>query len=142
MTNETYRLTGILKGSSRAEAAFRRRRQNRTTLPFPVSVIQKFTPSLQAPNGLFTKKNVPIELRSVACHIETLSAFVTRMRSPSNAAELGEFKPLPLSVARSAPFEARTTVTVLLPMLGTQMFVPSKVGNWGLLPTITVWMTK
>src|SRR5260370_1383266 len=44
---------------------------------------------------------------------------------------LGPLSPLPVSVARTAPVDARTTVTEFEVKLGTQMFVPSKTGNCG-----------
>ena len=58
-----------------------------------------------------------------------------RIRWPSNAAEVGPFRPLPLSVARTISLEADTTVTVLDILLGTQMFEPSKMGSKGDSPT-------
>ena len=54
-------------------------------------------------------------------------SLVTSTRSPSNAAPWGVTSPLPVSVARIAPVEARTTVTEGA-VEGTQMFVPSKTG--------------
>src|ERR1041384_3020527 len=66
------------------------------------------------------------------------------MRSPSNAAVTGPFNPLPVSVAKISPVDARTTITesepASEPWLGTQMFVPSKTGNFKTLPAFTVWM--
>ena len=41
----------------------------------------------------------------------------------------GPFNPLPVRVARTAPVEARTTETESEMLLGTQIFVPSKIGN-------------
>src|SRR5215510_2509211 len=61
------------------------------------------------------------------------------MRWPSNAAAAGLSSPLPVSVARIAPVEARTTATDGPEELGAQMFAPSKTGNWTLAPTVTVW---
>ena len=55
-------------------------------------------------------------------------AFATMTRSPSKAAAQGLLRPLPVSVCSTAPDDARTTVTELLPLFGTQMFVPSKTG--------------
>jgi hypothetical protein len=117
----------------------------------PLSVIQKFRPSLHAPNGIIDEPaDEPAEVkliwvRSEAFHSDRLPpSFVTRMRSPSNATDLGEFKPLPVRVAKTVPVSvptARTTVTVSEIKLGTHMLVPSKAGNWGDLPTPTVCMT-
>jgi len=89
-------------------------------------VIQKLRPSLQAPYGPMDEsvKTPTIGLRSAAFQTERLLPlrFVTSMRSPSNAAVLGVVKKLPVSVARTAPFEARTTDTELDPLFGTQIF--------------------
>ena len=63
-------------------------------------------------------------------------------RSPSKAASSGSFIPLPVSVARTAPVEARTTVAPewrLRGARGTQMFAPSKTGTVGRVQTVTVW---
>ena len=81
------------------------------------NVIQKLIPSLHAPLGAVPGPvpKEPSGVRSAAFQSETLLApavlFVTRMRCPSKAAELGPFRPLPVRVARIAPLEARTTVT-------------------------------
>src|SRR5258708_24591256 len=100
-------------------------------------------PSRQAPNGNVSDPvwKDPRIVRSAAFQSETLSPllFVTSTRCPSNAAAIGKFSPLPVRVCRTAPFEARTTETELELALGTQMFAPSKTGNLGLLPTVTVW---
>src|SRR5215471_1999211 len=132
------------KSSPPVDRDFRSRgRQNRASLPEPASVIQKLTPSLQAPNGevLEPVAKDPSVVRSAAFQSETLllPPLVTSTRSPSNAATAGPFRPLPISVCRTAPFEARTTETELELLLGTQMFVPSKTGICGVLPTVTVW---
>jgi hypothetical protein len=98
------------------------RHQNRASLPVPplVSVTQKLSPSLHAPNGtvpgpvpVLTK---PSGVRSVAFHSETpgvTSESVTNMRSPSNAAHLGWLNPLPISVAKAEPVDARTQRQIL-----------------------------
>jgi hypothetical protein len=89
----------------------------------PESVIQKFTPSLQTPRGTVpipvAKK--PREDRSAAFHSETLPPvwFVIIMRSPSNAADVGPLKPLPLRVTRTTPVAALITVTVFAAAFGT-----------------------
>jgi hypothetical protein len=118
--------------------------QNRASFPVWFNVIQKLRPSLHAPAGVLLAPVLtePRGLRSAAFHSDTLSPlrFVTSMRSPSKAATNGVSNPLPVSVARIAPVNARTTVTVFELPLGTQMFVPSKTGNPGPLPTVTVWM--
>src|SRR5207244_3715673 len=99
----------------------------------------KFSPSLHAPKPVPPLvENVPIGERSDAFHNETLLGFATRMRSPSNAADDGPLNPLPVSVARTAPVDARTTVTVFEVKLGTQMFVPSKAGYPAKAPVETV----
>src|SRR5262249_19805855 len=106
------------------------------------STIQKLTPSLHAPKGavLAPVWEKLIADRSAPFQSDTTlpSLFVTRTRSPSNAAWTGEFNPLPVRVSRTAPEEARTTVTELESRLGTQMFVPSKTGKLGLEPTVIV----
>jgi hypothetical protein len=51
---------------------------------------------------------------------------------------IGEPIPLPVSVARTAPLEARTTVADALPEFGTQRFVPSNASPRGKVPTVTV----
>src|SRR5262249_47502335 len=116
--------------------------QNRASLAAPTSVIQKLMPSLQAPNGpvLVPVPKEPSVVRSAAFQSETLlpETFVTRTRCPSNAAVLGAFKPLPVSVASTVPLEARTIETELEIWFGTQMLVPSKTGNCGTVPTVTV----
>src|SRR4030095_9178521 len=108
--------------------------QNRASKSAPASAIQKLRPSLQAPNGWVSAAVLtePRGVKSVAFHSETLllMMFVTSMRSPSNAELTGPDNPLPVSVASTAPVDARTTVTAFEP-LGTQMFVPSKTGNRG-----------
>ena len=64
--------------------------QNLASLSVPDNAIQKFSPSLHAPNGIapVPAGNVPIGVRSDAFHNDTLRppAFVTSIRSPSNAA--------------------------------------------------------
>jgi hypothetical protein len=111
--------------------------------PAPFNAIQKLRPSLQAPIGVVVAPVLtePSGVRSAAFHSETLSPkmLVTSIRSPSNAAACGPFNPLPVSVASTAPVDARTTYMPFEPS-GTQMFVPSKTGNLGLLPRVTVWM--
>jgi hypothetical protein len=102
-------------------------------------VIQKLAPSLQTP--LAGSDNVPSGVRSAAFQSETPAAVVMRTRCPSKAVDSGEFNPLPVSVRRTAPFDARTTETELESTLGTQMFAPSKTGYSGWLPTVTVWRT-
>jgi hypothetical protein len=81
--------------------------QNRASLPEPLRVIQKLIPSLHAPRGLTLApiENVPIGVKSVVFQSDTLSPLklVTSMRSPSNAANSGKFRPLPLSVAAQFP---------------------------------------
>src|SRR5262249_43426395 len=114
--------------------------QNRASWPGTPSVVQKLPPSLQAPKGfvLAPIPKAPSVVRSAAFQSETLLPiwFVTRTRCPSNAAVVGKLKPLPVSVASTAPVEARTTETA--PEYGTQMLVPSKTGNSGLKPMVTV----
>ena len=85
-------------------------------------------------------ENDPSGVRSPAFQSETLlpPAFVTRTRCPSNAAVAGPLIPFPVKVASTAPLEARTTETESEKLLGTQMFVPSKIGKDGLRPTVTV----
>src|SRR6266508_2510164 len=101
--------------------------------------IQKLVPSLQGTLGAnpVVGKN-PIGVRSAAFHKENPSGLelVTRMRSPSNAAPDENPRPLPVRICNTAPEKARTT-TSEGPVPGTQMFVPSKTGWWGLLPTVT-----
>src|SRR5215470_13034503 len=111
-----------------------------------LSVIQKLIPSLAAPEGVPgpVGKN-PSAVRSAAFQRETvlapLAALVTRIRWPSKAATKGKFNPLPFRAPRTAPFEARTTVIELTAAFGTQIFAPSKAGNFGPDPTVTVWST-
>lgn len=99
-----------------------------------LNAIQKLRPSLQAPSGPVAEPvlNEPSGVKSVAFHSETLLpfVFVINIRSPSNAGMNGPFSPLPVSVARIAPVDARTTVTLFAAELGTQIFVPSKTGNF------------
>src|SRR5262245_28149604 len=102
-------------------------------------------PSLQAPLGAL---EVPVEMfprvvRSAAFHSETESPrkLVTRMRSPSNAIELGLDRLLPVSVIRIEPLPGRTTDTEFETEFGTQRFVPSKARNCGEAPTVTVRST-
>src|SRR6185295_7461858 len=97
-------------------------------------------PSLQAPRGrlLTPVMNEPSGVKSVAFHTDALSPlkFVTRMRCPSKAAARGVLRSLPVRVASTKgwasglPAESftRTTVTEAELELGTQMFVPSKIG--------------
>src|SRR5262245_30109354 len=106
------------------------------------STIQKSVPSLQAPKGVVS---TPVEKELIADRLAAFQSdtalpalFVTRTLSPSNAAWTGEFNPLPVRVSRTAPEEARTTVTELDCRLGTQMLVPSKTGKLGLEPTVIV----
>src|SRR5262245_28193923 len=117
--------------------------QNRASLPAVPSAIQKSTPSLQAPREPEPGGNgkVPSGLKSAAFQSDTTSPtpLVTRTRSPSNAAAKGRERPLPVSVARTAPVEARTTVTLETSSEGTQMFAPSKTACSGCCPTVTVW---
>src|SRR4029077_6734586 len=98
-------------------------------------------PSLHAPVGfvLAPVGNEPIGVRSAAFHIDTLfpTLLVTRTRCPSNAAWKGLFSPFPVSVARTMPSLARTTLTDESDPLGTQMFEPSNTGSRGLAPTAT-----
>src|ERR1041384_2367259 len=110
----------------------------------PGRVIQKFNPSLHAPNGRVPVpvENVPTRVKSDAFHNDTLSPvkLATNMRSPSNAACCGPFNPLPVKVASTVPASppvARTTVTLFELKAGTQIFVPSKAGGRGLSPTST-----
>ena len=49
----------------------------------------------------------------------------------------GTESPFPPRVAITVPLDARTTVTVLEPALGTQMLAPSKTGVAGVAPTGT-----
>src|SRR5262249_20289837 len=118
--------------------------QNRASLFAVDSVIQKLTPSLQTPKGevLAPVPREPRAVRSAAFQRETTlpALFVTRMRCPSKGALVGRFRPLPVSVGGTAPLAARTTEIEEF-KLGTQMFVPSKTGNSGLEPTVTVWST-
>src|SRR6266508_3251275 len=111
----------------------------------PWSVTQKLTPSLHTPNGLLPApvEKDPSGLKSAALKSETVSAFLlaTRMRWPSNPTETGEVTPLPVSVASTAPVEARTTETLLELKLGTQILVPSKAGFSAFDSTVTVWRT-
>src|SRR5215813_5373720 len=96
-------------------------------------------PSLQAPNEPVPIGNDPTGVRSAAFHtVIAVPPLVTRTRSPLNATEMGAAMPA-VSVCRTAPVEARTTVTEALPVLGTQMFDPSKAGCWGVKPTVTDW---
>src|SRR5262249_27783129 len=105
-------------------------------------VTQKEMPSLQAPNGAEVSPRLtePSGDRLVALQRETVSPFglVTRIRCPSKAAALGAFKSFPVRVANTTPLEARTTETEADPLLGTQMFVPSKMGCLGEEPTVEV----
>src|SRR5947207_9598273 len=134
--------TGGRDGQSRA--------QKRASLSAPLRVIQKFKPSLHAPNG---PESAPVEkepsgVRSAAFHKDTLLPLklVTSMRSPSNAAARGPLRPLPVSVAstnagaRGFPTASltRTTITEFVVKLGTQMFVPSKLATPGPLPILIV----
>src|SRR5262245_23400260 len=106
--------------------------QNRAREPVPGSVIQKLIPSLAAPKGLVpapTGKN-PIGERSAAfqSHAPWLKFSETRTRSPSKAAAQGPPSEGPVSVASTAPLEARTTLTEGPSLFGTQMLAPSKAG--------------
>src|SRR6476659_9935625 len=106
------------------------------------SAIQKFFPSLQTPHGIEVvpvgKK--PRGVMSAALKRETLPeelpSSVTSTLWPSKAATNGKSRPLPVNVARTAPVEARTTVTDWLKLLGTQRLAPSKAGNVGCVPTV------
>src|SRR5262249_18728987 len=105
--------------------------------------IQNWKPSLQAPAGLPPVSKNPSGARSPALQTETPapSPFVTRTRSPSKAEAFMPSSPLPVSVARTAPLEARTTETEFALPSGAQMFVPSKTGKATPAPTVTVWRT-
>src|SRR5262249_54517176 len=141
-TDESSRSRPSMEIRAGFVAASRAALQNRASLPELTSVIQKLTPSLQAPTGsVFAPvAKDPSVVSSAAFHSETLSPlkFASRMRCPSNAAAVGTFKPLPVRVASTAPVEARTTETELEIRLGTQTFVPSKTGKFGSVPTVTV----
>src|SRR5262249_39408715 len=119
--------------------------QKRASLFAICRVTQKLTPSLHAPMGkvLAPVEKVPRAVKSAAFQSETAGPkeLATRTRCPSNAAARGTFKPLPVSVASTAPLEARTTETELLSRLAAQMFVPSKTGNCGPAPIVTVCRT-
>jgi hypothetical protein len=73
------------------------------------NVIQKFTPSLQAPYGnvLAPVETDPIGERSAAFQSETLSPtwLVTRTLCPSNAAVAGTLNPFPVSGRFAGSFE-------------------------------------
>src|SRR5215470_6935887 len=104
-------------------------------------VMKKFAPSLQA---MYGSLDAPVEkeprgVMSAAFQRETLfaSGFVTRTRRPSNAADKGEERPLPVGVWRTTPVEARTTTTESEE--GTQMLVPSNTGYRLVAPMVTVW---
>src|SRR5262249_37840361 len=115
--------------------------QNLASCAVPLKVIQKLRPSLQAPSGNVptSVERKPRGLKSAAFHRDTvLEMLVTRTRSPSKAVAIGLIIPLPVSVWRTSPEEARTIETLALPLLGTQMFVPSKTGCFGEVPTGTV----
>src|SRR5262245_51475182 len=117
-------------------------RQNRRMWLSSWRLIQKFNPSLQAPPAGFPTDEKPSGLKSAPFQSETfLPPLVTSIRSPSNAAITGSLRPLPVSVARTAPLESRTTEIELERKFGTQMFVPSKPGSDGPLPTVTVTRT-
>src|SRR5215471_7335817 len=104
--------------------------------------IQKFTPSLQTPQGPVNPVATnPNGLRSAAFQSESRPIrSVTMARCPSKATPAGTNNPLPVNVARTTPVEGRITETVPSP-LGDQMFDPSKAGLWGVDPTVTVWRT-
>jgi hypothetical protein len=59
--------------------------------------------------------------------------FVTRIRSPSNAAWLGEFSPLAVSFAKTIPSRDRTTVSEFAKRLGTRYsrHQTRRVRRWG-----------
>ena len=102
----------------------------------PFNTIQKFTPSLAAPKGVLPDpvENVPIVVKSAAFQSETLfaSGLVRHEHALSvERRDRRKFEPLPVSVARTAPLEARTTETEFDIWLGTQMLVPSKIGTEG-----------
>src|SRR5262245_35918333 len=94
---------------------------------------QKLMLSLHAPYGVLPCPDTgkePNGLKSAARHSDTLAfpAFVTRIRSPSNAAANDVARPLPERVATTVPVAAE--ITVRCPSwLGTQMFCPSKTGD-------------
>jgi hypothetical protein len=93
--------------------------KRRTRPPFNVE-IQKFRPSLQTPIGKavasIARVTEPRGERSAAFQSDTLwpRRFRTRTLSPSNEAFQGPFSPFPVSVAMTAPLEARTMETELL----------------------------
>src|SRR5262245_6497696 len=98
-------------------------------------------PSLQARSGAAGPVGEePRGVRFAAFQTETMSLplLATRIRCPSKAAPWGWLIPLPVRVWRTVPLEARKTVTVLSPVLGTQMFVPSKTAYLGPRPAVTV----
>src|SRR5262245_27137358 len=107
-----------------------------------LSRIQKLMPSLHAPPAEAPNPTYPIGVRSAALNNETPSwvnvESVIRILSPSKAAAIGWARPLPVSVARTAPVDARTTLTELGLKLGTHTAFPSKIGRLGAGPTVTV----
>src|SRR5262249_26293298 len=116
-----------------------RRLQNLASLFTPSNVIQKLMPSLQACHEEDPSGNEPRGERSAAFQrVTEVEPPATRMRSPLNATAVGAAIPA-VSVCRMAPLEGPTTVTEPFPLLGTQMFDPSKAGYWGPKPTVTDW---
>src|SRR5262249_53316532 len=106
------------------------------------SVIQKWIPSLQMPEG-FVEAPVDTEpraVRSAALKSETVfwTVLETMTLWPSKAAAKGVPRPLPVRTERIDPVDARTTLTTPL-ALGTQMLEPSKTGCCGVPPRVTVW---
>src|SRR5262249_11512363 len=102
--------------------------QNRTSELACLREIQKSNPSLQTPSGWFARAWDPRGVSPAAFQRETPLELVTRTLSPSKPATAGVFRPFPVSVARTAPLEARTIETDADPAFGTQMFAPSKTG--------------
>src|SRR5262245_12419766 len=124
---------------SQTLADFFLRRQNLTSWPTADREIQKFVPSLQMRFGWAPRSKLPSGVRSAAFQRDTnaVSAPVTRTLWPSKAAARPSPRPFPVSVARTAPLPGRTTQSA--PVVGTQRFVPSKSGNPGPGPSVTVW---
>src|SRR5262249_62394005 len=100
------------------------------------------TPSLHAASGTDPgpARKDPIGVKSAAFQTESVSPVwpTIRTRLPSKAAPVGAPRPLPVSVARTEPVEALTTVTDPDPRLGTQLTAPSKAGSLGSPPAVTV----
>src|SRR5262249_31110516 len=106
---------------------------------------QNLVPSLHDPQGIVLApvENVPIGISPAASQRETelVVGFVTRILSPSNAADSGMARPLPVSVARPPRAGPSTPERDALRPWAPRMSAPWRRGIWGPPPTVPVCRT-